>query len=153
MASKLVKIVSKCSTALPVLQLANQSIYIEEFGVEGIVLGGWGEELCHNKKVRICGAGNLQQVLTHVNGCAMGVVQSKTVENTCHLSDVFGHVFPEERAVSWTFSESKFNTIAPDVDCPAQVVEVDFSREVDIGSGIQNPAIVHNLRLLLVAEH
>jgi len=94
LAGKLVEVISKRATAFPVLEFAYHSIYVQKSYEVGIILGGWSEELCHYKKIRLSGSGDLKQILTNVNWRAMRIIQSKTVKNTCHLSDIFRHMFP-----------------------------------------------------------
>ena len=49
MASELVKVITNCTTTLPVLELANESVYVKKFSVNCVILGRRGEELCHYK--------------------------------------------------------------------------------------------------------
>lgn len=136
LAGKLVEVVSKRATAFPVLELAYHSIYVQKSYEDCVILGGRGEELCHYKNIRLSGSGDLKQILTNVNRRAMRIIQSKAVKDTRHLSDIFRHMLPKKRTVSRTLSVSKFDAISPYVDCPAQVVEIHFSCEVDVRPGV-----------------
>lgn len=70
-----------------------------------------------------------------------------------HFSDVVGHVLPRLRSISWTFSISDPQKIAPDVDSPPQVIVLLRKHKEFPRVCASDPPVIDRVKLLILAHY